>query len=141
MADIFSKKKRSEIMSKIRGKNTKAELLFRKVLSAEVYPKGFRYRLHYRKIIGSPDVVFVKHKIAIFIDGDFWHGRNYGKKNGEKLRKKFWRDKIESNIRRDSKVNRQLKKEDWRVIRIWESDLQKDIEKYIVKALFFLNRS
>jgi DNA mismatch endonuclease (patch repair protein) len=124
MSDIFSKAKRSEIMSRIRGKNTKPEILFRKALSAEAYPKGFRYRIHYKKIVGSPDVVFVKKKIAIFIDGDFWHGRNYGKKNGPKLRKKFWRDKIETNIRRDRKVNRQLKKEGWTVIRIWSSDVR-----------------
>lgn len=125
-------------MSKIRGKNTKAELLFRKALSAEVYPKGFRYRLHYKKIIGSPDIVFVKQKIAIFIDGDFWHGRGYGKKGGMKLRKKFWRDKIETNIRRDRRVNRRLKKEGWKVLRIWESDMKKNPEKFVDRVSEYL---
>jgi DNA mismatch endonuclease (patch repair protein) len=94
-------------MSKIRGKNTKTEILFRRALSAEVYPKGFRYRLHYKKIIGSPDVVFVKQKIAIFIDGDFWHGKGFDKRKS-KLSKKYRIPKIEENI---SRVNRRLKKE------------------------------
>jgi DNA mismatch endonuclease, patch repair protein len=135
MVDIFTKEKRSEIMSKIHGKDTKVELLFRKALSAEVYPKGYRYRLHYKKISGSPDVVFVKQKIAIFIDGDFWHGRRYGKAGGAKLRKKFWRDKIEANIRRDQRVNRQLKRLGWTAFRFWESDLKKNQEKFVGKVL------
>lgn len=130
MTDIFSKKKRSEIMSKIRGKNTKAELLFRRSLSAEVYPRGFRYRLHYKKITGSPDIVFVKQKMAIFIDGDFWHGRGFDRKKS-KLPKKYWIPKIEENIRRDHRVNRRLKKECWKVIRIWESDARKNLEKSV----------
>lgn len=135
MSDIFTKEKRSEIMSKIRGKDTKVELLFRKALSTEVYPKGYRYRLHYKKISGSPDIVFVKRKIAIFIDGDFWHGRNYGKDGGPKLRKKFWRDKIETNIRRDNRVNRQLKRFGWTVFHFWESGLKKNREKFVEKVL------
>jgi len=121
-------------MSKIRGKDTKVEILFRKALSAEVYPKGYRYRIHYRKIIGSPDVVFVKRKIAIFIDGDFWHGRGYGK-NGKTMRKKFWRDKIESNRLRDRKVNRQLKREGWTVLRFWESDVKKDVGRFVARIV------
>lgn len=135
MVDIFTKEKRSEIMSKIHGKDTKVELLFRKALSAEVYPKGYRYRLYYKRISGSPDVVFVKQKIAIFIDGDFWHGRRHGKSSGAKLRKKFWRDKIEANIRRDHRVNRQLKKLGWTVFHFWESDLKKNREKSVEKIL------
>ncbi|NTW30231.1 MAG: very short patch repair endonuclease [Candidatus Moranbacteria bacterium] len=134
MADIFTKEKRSEIMSRIRGKNTKVEVMFRKALSAEVYPKGYSYRIHYKKIVGSPDVVFVKQKIAIFIDGDFWHGRGYGK-NGKRLKKKFWRDKIEKNRLRDRKVNRQLRREGWSVLRYWESDVKKNIGKIIGRVL------
>lgn len=137
MTDVFSKKKRSEIMSRIRGKNTKAELLFRKALSAVVYPKGFRYRLHYKKIIGRPDIVFVKQKIAIFIDGDFWHGRGFSR-GKSKLPKKYWIPKIKENIRRDRRVNRILKKEGWKVIRIWESDMKKKMVKYIKRVLGYL---
>ena len=125
-------------MSKIRGKNTKVEILFRKALSAGIYPKGFRYRLHYKKIPGSPDIVFVKQKIAIFIDGDFWHGRRYGK-DGKTMRKKFWRDKIETNIRRDRRVNRQLGKLGWTVLHFWESDMKKNKEKFVRKISDILN--
>lgn len=125
-------------MSKIRSKNTKVELFFRKILSAEVYPKGLRYRLHYKKIVGNPDIVFVKQKIAVFIDGDFWHGRHYGKKGEGKNWKKFWKDKIETNMSRDRHVNRQLKKESWKVARIWESDVKKKSEKYLAKILEYL---
>lgn len=137
MADIFSKEKRSEIMSRIRGKNTKVEVLFRKALSAEVYPKGYRYRLHYRKVPGSPDIVFVRQKIAIFVDGDFWHGRGYGK-TWKKPRKKFWRDKIERNIRRDRRVNRQLRKLGWKVFRIWEGDMRNHVGKFVTRIEDFL---
>lgn len=137
MTDVFSKKKRSEIMSRIRSKNTKVELLFRKALSAEVYRKGFRYRLHYKKISGSPDIVFVKQKIAIFIDGDFWHGRGFDKRKS-KLPKKYWIPKIEENIRRDRRVNRQLKKEGWKVLRIWESDVKRNSEKFVSRVLGYL---
>lgn len=125
-------------MSKIRGKDTKVELLFRKALSSEVYSKGFRYRLHYKRVPGSPDVVFVKQKIAIFIDGDFWHGRRYGK-DGKTMRKKFWRDKIETNILRDHRVNRQLKKLGWTTFHFWESDIRKSYEKSIRKVIDALN--
>lgn len=123
MPDIFSRKKRSEIMSKIRGKNTKAELAFRKALSAVVYPKGLRYRIHYRKLPGSPDVAFVKLKIAIFIDGDFWHGRNF-KQLKPRLPNRFWREKIARNITRDRKNRSLLRKAGWHVLRVWESDLK-----------------
>lgn len=137
--DIYTKEKRSEIMSKIRGKDTKVELLFRKALSSEVYPKGFRYRLHYKRVPGSPDVVFVKQRIAIFIDGDFWHGRGYGK-DGKTMRKKFWRNKIETNILRDRRVNRQLKKLGWTTFHFWESDLKKNWKKSVGKVLEKLHR-
>jgi len=137
MADVFSRKKRSEIMSRIKGKNTKAELLFRKGLSSYVYPRGFRYRLHYKKILGSPDIVFVRQKIAIFIDGDFWHGRGFDSVKS-RLPKKYWISKIAGNVSRDQFVNRGLKKEGWKVIRIWESDARKDSEKFVMKILEFL---
>ena len=124
-------------MSRIRSKDTKVELLFRKALSLEVYPKGLRYRLHHKKIIGSPDIVFVKQKVAIFIDGDFWHGRGFNKRKS-KLPKKYWVPKIEENICRDRRVDRRLRKEGWRVIRIWESDVEKNSDKFISRVSKYL---
>lgn len=140
MADIFSKEKRSEVMSKIRGKNTKIEIFFCKALSKEVYPLGYRYRRHYKKIPGSPDVVFVSQRIAVFVDGDFWHGKNF-KTRKAKLPKKYWQQKIEDNITRDRRVNRKLRRESWKVIRFWESDIRKDPAKVVRKVMEVLEES
>ena len=111
-------------MSRIRSKDTKLEIDFFKLVSLTLYPKGLRYQKHYKKLAGRPDIVFVSRKIAVFIDGDFWHGYNFGEiKN--RLPKKYWREKIENNIKRDRKINRVLKKDGWVVIRIWEHEIKK----------------
>jgi len=132
MADVFSKKKRSEIMSNIRAKNTSLETGFLKLLSAKIYPLGYRYKKHYGKLLGRPDVAFVKQKIAIFIDGDFWHGYKF-KKTKSRLPKKYWLAKIENNIHRDKKTRAKLRKLGWKVIRIWEHEIKKNPEKIIAK--------
>ena len=120
MADIFTKKKRSEIMSKVRAKDSKIEIAFRKKLWAE----GFRYSKNSAKYFGKPDIALLKYKTVIFIDSCFWHGC---KKHGSipMTRKKFWTEKIERNKIRDRKVNKHYKKEDWQTIRIWEHDLNR----------------
>ena len=124
MTDIFSKKKRSEIMSKVRSKDSKIEIEFRKKLWGE----GFRYRKNASKYFGKPDLVLPKYKTVIFIDSCFWHGC---KKHGSmpQTRKKFWKAKIERNKQRDREVNKHYKKENWKSFRIWEHDLQKNISK------------
>ncbi|MCK5096375.1 MAG: very short patch repair endonuclease [Candidatus Pacebacteria bacterium] len=120
MADIFTKKKRSEIMSKVRNKDSKIEVEFRKKL----WKAGFRYLKNSTKYFGKPDIVLPKYKTVIFIDSCFWHGC---KKHGSipETRKKFWTDKIEGNKKRDRKVSLYYKKEGWKIIRIWEHDLKK----------------
>lgn len=130
MADIFTKEKRNEIMSLIRSKNTKPELALRKLISSSLYPLGYRYRIHYKKVPGSPDVVFVSKKVAVFVDGSFWHGYKL-KKSGKSVPKKYWLPKIERNIQRDREVNRKLKKLGWTVIRVWEHDLKKNPSKVL----------
>ena len=93
MVDFITKDKRSNIMKNIRSKNTKLEIKFRK----ELWQKGLRgYRIYY-KLPGKPDVVFTKYKLAIFIDGDFWHGYNW-KVRGKIPPNKQWQDKIQKNI-------------------------------------------
>ena len=92
MADIFTKQKRSEIMSKISGKETKPEILVRKFLFAN----GFRYT-------GKPDIVLKKYKTVIFIHGCFWHGHNCPARKLPETRKEFWRKKIQENIDRDNR--------------------------------------
>lgn len=125
-------------MSRIRGKNTKLESDFLKELSAELYPKGYRYRKHYSKLAGRPDVVFVRHKIAVFIDSDFWHGRNFSSLK-KRLPKKYWVSKISTNIDRDKKVATNLRKSGWTVLRFWGSDLKKNSRIAIKKIGKVLN--
>jgi DNA mismatch endonuclease (patch repair protein) len=130
MADKFSKQKRSEIMSKVRNKDSKIEILLRK----ELWKNGFRYRKNSTKYFGKPDVVLPKHKTVIFVDSCFWHGC---KKHGSmpQTRREFWENKITRNKARDKEVSRFYKKEGWNIVRIWEHDICLDIEKVTRKIL------
>ncbi|MEK6943780.1 MAG: very short patch repair endonuclease [Nanoarchaeota archaeon] len=134
MADKFSKAKRSAIMSRIRSKNTSLEVEFRKLL----WKNGLgRYRIHYN-LPGKPDIVYVSKKIVIFLDGDFWHGYNW-KKLGKVPPRKYWQKKIQKNIDRAKKYNKMLKKDGWKVIRIWEHDVKESPEECISKIINILN--
>lgn len=127
--DVLTPSQRSFNMSKIHSKNTSPEIKLRKLLSG----LGVRgYRLHY-KLTGKPDIVFTKKRIVIFIDGCFWHRC---KKDfvQPKSRKNFWLPKIEQNLKRDNIVNRKLKKEGWKVMRIWEHEILKQKELLILKV-------
>lgn len=135
MPDKFDKATRSSIMSKIRHKNTSLEVNFRKLLWKNRL-KG--YRVHY-KIPGKPDIVFISRKVVIFLDGDFWHGYNW-KKLGKVPPKKYWQGKIQKNIGRAKKYNRQLKKMGWKVLRFWEHRVKKNPEKCINKIKGILDK-
>ena len=120
MSDIYSKKKRSEIMSRISGKETTPEILVRKKL----FENGYRFRKHVKSLPGKPDVVLSKYKTIIFINGCFWHGHK--RCRASKLpstNKKFWNDKIKSNISRDRKNISILKKMGWQVVVVWQCQL------------------
>lgn len=132
MPDIFTKEKRSEIMSLIRSKNTKPELVFFKLMSSSLHKEGYRYRKHYNTIPGKPDAAFVSRKIAIFVDGDFWHGYKFDLEK-TKLSEGYWREKIVRNIQRDKEVNKKLKKLGWKVMRFWEHDVKKNPDAIIFK--------
>ena len=122
---FYTTKKRSKHMGKIRGKDTKPEVRFRKALWA----KGFRYRANYKKLVGKPDIVFKKYKTVIFIDGEFWHGYNWEEKKEKiKSNRGFWIPKIERNMQRDGEVNRELKKMGYKVFRFWEHEIKKEFE-------------
>ena len=122
MADIVSPEKRSWIMSQIRGKNTKIEIKMEGIL------KNTRLKFEkHPKMYASPDFVNRRKKIIIFCDGDFWHGYMYDTK--KKPRKKFWRDKIEGNMKRDKRYTRKLRRDGWSVLRFWEHDIDKNPEK------------
>jgi len=104
-------------MSRIRSKNTKIDLKMKKILSGI----GCGYSM-YPKMYGNPDFVIRKKRIALFCDGDFWHGYRYDEK--KKPPKKFWRNKIEENMRRDLRVARALRSDGWSVLRFWEHDIE-----------------
>ena len=116
-------------MSKIRSKDTKLELTFRKAL----YKTGFRYRIHNKKIIGTPDIVNKKLKVAIFINGCFWHNHNCKIGHIPKSNINFWKKKIENNIKRDSRIKKTLKAQGWKVIYVWECKINSNLNKYIKK--------
>ena len=138
MADIFSKKKRSWVMSRIRSQNTKLETMFLEKAGGVFYGHGYRYRKNCRTLPGKPDITFHKQKVAVFIDGDFWHGYNFSKL-GKKLPTEFWRTKIQNNMARDKKVNRQLRKEGWKVLRFWEHDIEKNTDRTMRKIVTVLD--
>ena len=121
---FYTTPERSKIMGKIRGKNTKPELAFRRVL----YAKGFRYRIDYRKLIGRPDIVLKKYMTVIFIDGEYWHGHNWPERKPKvKTNREFWIAKIERNMQRDQEVNAELERLGYKVFRFWESEVKKDL--------------
>lgn len=133
MADVFTPKKRSEIMSKIRSKNTRVEVLvFKELQRRKIY-----FQKHYKRAVGSPDIALPRKKKAVFIDGDFWHGYQFSKQR-ERLPKKYWQGKIESNIKRDRRVRVKLKREGWKVLRVWEHEVLKNFDKTMKKISSFL---
>lgn len=121
MADIFTKRKRSEVMSRIRGKDTKPEVSFRKAL----HRLGFRYRLHAKGLPGKPDIVLPKYRTAIFVHGCFWHGHRPCKVYRlPKTNREFWAEKIAGNRSRDRRNVKALLGDGWRVAVVWECALQ-----------------
>lgn len=133
---FYTTKNRSKIMSKIRGKNTKPEIRFRKAL----WKKGVRYRVHTKTLPGNPDISIQKYKLAIFIDGEFWHGYNWDERRQTiRSNRRFWIPKIERNIQRDEEVNQQLNDMGYTIFRFWESDLKKELDKCVNDILVYLD--
>ena len=123
-------------MSQIRSKETRPEIKFLKQLSGKVYPLGHRYRKH-AKLIGKPDVSFSSKKVAVFIDGCFWHGcRRHWKQ--PLTNSSYWSMKVERNQKRDRSVSRAYKKMGWTALRFWEHEVKKDPSKAISRVLSFL---
>ena len=113
--DNLTKEQRRKNMQAIRSSNTKAEILLAKAL----FSKGYRYRKNNKNVFGTPDLTFKKIKLAIFVDGEFWHGKDWeNRKNNIETNKEYWIKKIESNIKRDIKVKDIEKKLDYCVSKI-----------------------
>jgi DNA mismatch endonuclease (patch repair protein) len=119
--DIWDKEKRSEVMSKIRSKNTKPEMILRKALFA----RGFRYRVNDRRLPGTPDIVLPRYRTVIFVHGCFWHGHESCKyASTPKSNIGFWVDKITTNKKRDMIHTEQLIALGWTVLTVWECDIR-----------------
>ncbi|MBI3606624.1 MAG: DNA mismatch endonuclease Vsr [Nitrospirae bacterium] len=117
MADVFSKKKRSWIMARVHGGDTKPEMLVRRL----VHGMGFRYRLHVRTLPGSPDIVLPKHKKVVFVHGCFWHGhRGCRRSQRPTSNRAFWDKKIDGNLVRDRLSRQRLKRSGWATLVVWE---------------------
>jgi DNA mismatch endonuclease (patch repair protein) len=125
MVDIVSKKTRSRMMSGIRGKDTKPELLIRSGL----HKRGFRFRLHYGQLPGKPDLVFPKYRAIILINGCFWHGHDCHLFKWPSTRTEFWRNKITSNQVRDERNIAACRGQGWRTLVIWECALKGKVRR------------
>lgn len=136
--DDLTPEQRRKNMQHIRAKNTKIEFILRRAL----WKKGYRYKIHYAKIPGKPDIVLTKYKIAIFCDGEFFHGKDWEiqrKRIENSNNSDYWIMKIERNISRDEDVNRRLKAMGWVVLRFWGKDIKNNTDsciKAIEEAVF-----
>lgn len=118
--DIYDEKKRSEIMGYIRNSNTKPEILVRKTIHA----LGYRFRLHRKDLPGKPDIVLPKHKSVVFVHGCFWHHHRGCKKSAlPKSNVVFWKQKIMANVKRDQRSIADLRKLGWKIIIVWECEI------------------
>ena len=123
------------MMGRIRGKNTKPELAFRRALWA----KGIRYRVNVKELPGKPDIAIKKYNLAVFIDGDFWHGKDWPEKRERlKTNRDFWIPKIERNRQKDREVNEELEEKGYTVFRFWESEIKKDLSRCVDDVYGFI---
>lgn len=121
-ADVVSRAKRSEMMSRIRGKNSKPEVALRK----QLFSLGFRYRLHRRDLPGTPDLVLPKHGVALFVHGCFWHRHGCRFTTNPSTNPEFWNAKFQANVGRDQRAIGQLRAAGWRVAIVWECCIGKE---------------
>jgi DNA mismatch endonuclease (patch repair protein) len=130
-----------KIMSSVKSRDTRPEVALRKAL----WRQGMRFRVNYKKLPGKPDIVFTKAKVAVFCDGDYWHGHNWALRGLKDLDEElsrysdFWVRKIRGNIKRDEKVNNLLSEMGWQVVRIWESEIKKDVMTSVKKVKQFID--
>lgn len=136
--DKLSKEQRRKNMQAVKSKDSKIETL----LSKALWAKGYRYRKNDKTVFGKPDLTFKKFKIAIFVDGEFWHGKDWEiRKNDHKSNQEFWLKKIERNILRDKEVNERLLKEKWKVLRFWGKEIEKNLQYCLTKIEETINET
>lgn len=133
MTDIVDRQTRSRMMSGIRSKNTKPEMIVRRFLHA----KGLRYKLHDKTLPGRPDIVLSRHRTVIMVQGCFWH-RHAGCQFAyvPKTRQDFWMTKLEGNVERDSRAVSALQKAGWKCLTVWECELRGQETAEVLKSLY-----
>lgn len=126
--DDLTPEQRKKNMRAIRSKDTTIELALRKAL----WQRGIRYRKNYKGLIGKPDIVITKYRIAVFCDSDFWHGYDWeNRKFRIKSNQNYWIPKIERNMKRDREVTAALVEQGWIVLRFWEHTIRKELEECV----------
>jgi DNA mismatch endonuclease (patch repair protein) len=135
MVDNLTPEQRSHCMSRVRSKNTALE---KRVISA-LRKRGLRFKRYAKDLPGKPDIFFTRHKLAVFIDGDFWHGHRFPL--WSRRMSPFWRRKIEKNRQRDKRNFAKLRRMGWKVVRIWQHQIKKDVDSCIGRILLTLNAS
>jgi len=136
--DKLAPDQRSKNMRAIKSKGSKIENL----LAKELWKKGYRYRRNNKSVFGKPDFTFKKYKIAIFVDSEFWHGKDWKThKYDNKSNQDFWHKKIERNIERDEEVNAYLTNAGWKVLRFWGKQIEKNINYCVQKIEEQINES
>lgn len=133
--DSITKEQRYKAMHNNVQRDTSFELLLRKAL----WSRGVRYRKNVTSVLGKPDICIKKYKIAIFCDGDFWHGKNYNKEDFH-INQEFWDNKIRNNMERDLEYTIRLRDMGWRVLRFWESDIRHNVWKCVDLVVDAINK-
>lgn len=122
-------------MSKVRLKNGKAET----ILAKRLWHEGYRYRKNYKKLPGSPDIALTTYRVAVFVDGEFWHGENWEERKAKlKHNREYWIEKIEENMARDKRVDCQLQEMGWTTVHFWEKQVLKHTDECLQSVLELL---
>jgi DNA mismatch endonuclease (patch repair protein) len=129
---MMTPEQRSQAMSRVKTKDGPLEVTVRSAL----WKQGYRFRKHIKSLPGSPDIVFTKQKVAVFIDGDFWHGYDFD--SWKHKLKEFWRNKIETNIARDQRNFEALREMGWTPVRVWGNEVKKDLPKVLERITLAL---
>lgn len=133
--DDLTVEQRRKNMQNIRSKDTSIEIKLRQAL----WNSGIRYRKNFKDVPGKPDICITKYKIAVFCDSSFWHGKDFDKKKPVDTNHEYWDKKIRRNIERDKEVNIQLQSLGWKVIRLWDIDINKHLDECVQKVIDAVN--
>lgn len=135
--DNLTKEQRRKNMQAIKSVGTKAEV----ILAKSLFAKGYRYRKNNNSVFGKPDLTLKKIRLAIFVDGEFWHGKDWEiRKKNLKTNQDYWIPKIERNMWRDNEVNSQLSAQGWNILRFWSKEIEKNLDTCILQIENEINK-